>query len=86
MLNEYSYKEVLLFPFFSQTDIFEASLFTGGIFLGCNFGIALTYIWAIGIFASGQSSTMTGTYSGQYAMEGFLNLKWKRWQRKVNLV
>lgn len=24
---------------------------------------------------------MTGTYSGQFAMEGFLNLKWKRWQR-----
>lgn len=39
------------------------------------------YIWAIGILAAGQSSTMTGTYSGQFAMEGFLNLKWKRWQR-----
>lgn len=24
---------------------------------------------------------MTGTYAGQFAMEGFLNLKWKRWQR-----
>lgn len=24
---------------------------------------------------------MTGTYSGQFAMEGFLNLKWPRWQR-----
>ncbi|KAH8849677.1 Natural resistance-associated macrophage protein 2 [Schistosoma japonicum] len=24
---------------------------------------------------------MTGTYSGQFVMEGFLNLKWKRWQR-----
>jgi natural resistance-associated macrophage protein 2 len=31
--------------------------------------------------AAGQSSTMTGTYSGQFAMEGFLNLKWPRWQR-----
>ncbi|VDP73202.1 unnamed protein product [Echinostoma caproni] len=36
---------------------------------------------AVGILAAGQSSTMTGTYSGQFAMEGFLNLKWKRWQR-----
>ena len=26
-------------------------------------------------------STMTGTYAGQFAMEGFLNLQWKRWQR-----
>ena len=24
---------------------------------------------------------MTGTYAGQFAMEGFLNLQWKRWQR-----
>jgi natural resistance-associated macrophage protein len=24
---------------------------------------------------------MTGTYSGQFAMEGFLNLKWARWHR-----
>ncbi|OTF83546.1 hypothetical protein BLA29_008400 [Euroglyphus maynei] len=24
---------------------------------------------------------MTGTYSGQFAMEGFLNLHWSRWKR-----
>lgn len=53
----------------------DADLYTGGVFLGCSFGIACTYIWAVGILASGQSSTMTGTYSGQFAMEGFLNLK-----------
>ncbi|KAH9404054.1 hypothetical protein TYRP_014570, partial [Tyrophagus putrescentiae] len=45
------------------------------------FGMSALYIWAIGIFASGQSSTMTGTYSGQFAMEGFLNLHWSRWKR-----
>ena len=33
------------------------------------------YIWAIGVLAAGQSSTMTGTYAGQFAMEGFLNLQ-----------
>lgn len=27
------------------------------------------YVWAIGILAAGQSSTMTGTYAGQFAME-----------------
>ncbi|XP_017759399.1 PREDICTED: protein Malvolio isoform X2 [Eufriesea mexicana] len=53
----------------------------GGIFLGCAFGAAAMYIWAIGIFAAGQSSTMTGTYAGQFAMEGFLNLQWARWKR-----
>lgn len=39
------------------------------------------YIWAIGILAAGESSTMTGTYAGQFAMEGFLNLQWARWKR-----
>lgn len=39
------------------------------------------YIWAIGILAAGQSSTMTGTYAGQFAMEGFLNLRWSKWRR-----
>ena len=39
------------------------------------------FIWAVGILAAGQSSTMTGTYAGQFAMEGFLNLQWVRWRR-----
>lgn len=59
----------------------DADLYKGGIFLGCAFGAAAMYIWAVGILAAGQSSTMTGTYSGQFAMEGFLNLKWARWKR-----
>ena len=65
----------------SWNDIVDADLFKGGVFIGCTFGLACTYIWAVGILASGQSSTMTGTYSGQFAMEGFLALRWKRWQR-----
>lgn len=40
-----------------------------GIVLGCYFGPAALYIWAVGILAAGQSSTMTGTYSGQFVME-----------------
>jgi len=40
-----------------------------GVFLGCQFGIAAMYIWAVGILAAGQSSTMTGTYTGQFVME-----------------
>ncbi|KAL5006554.1 hypothetical protein ScPMuIL_015360 [Solemya velum] len=56
-------------------------LYRGGVLLGCEFGTAAMYIWAIGILAAGQSSTMTGTYTGQFVMEGFLDLKWKRWQR-----
>ncbi|CAN7996206.1 unnamed protein product, partial [Ixodes hexagonus] len=52
-----------------------------GVFLGCAFGMWPLYIWAIGILAAGQSSTMTGTYSGQFIMEGFLNLPISRWLR-----
>ncbi|XP_029670621.1 protein Malvolio isoform X2 [Formica exsecta] len=59
----------------------DADLYKGGIFLGCSFGAAAMYIWAVGILAAGQSSTMTGTYAGQFAMEGFLNLQWARWKR-----
>jgi hypothetical protein len=32
-------------------------------------------MWAIGLLAAGQSSTMTGTYAGQFVMEGFLDMK-----------
>jgi len=64
----------------NSTDV-PVDIFKGGVFLGAEFGIAAYYIWAIGIFAAGQSSTMTGTYSGQFVMEGFLNLKWSRFQR-----
>lgn len=49
--------------------------------MGCAFGSAALYIWGVGILAAGQSSTMTGTYAGQFAMEGFLNLRWARWKR-----
>ncbi|KAK0145528.1 Natural resistance-associated macrophage protein 2 [Merluccius polli] len=52
-----------------------------GVVLGCFFGPVALYIWAIGILAAGQSSTMTGTYSGQFVMEGFLNLRWSRFAR-----
>ncbi|KAL1502825.1 hypothetical protein ABEB36_007912 [Hypothenemus hampei] len=59
----------------------DADLYKGGIFLGCTYGIVAMYVWAVGILAAGQSSTMTGTYAGQFAMEGFLNLQWARWKR-----
>jgi len=59
----------------------QADIYKGGVFLGCQFGSAAMYIWALGVLAAGQSSTMTGTYAGQFAMEGFLNLQWKKWQR-----
>ncbi|KAL4158457.1 hypothetical protein PRNP1_004233 [Phytophthora ramorum] len=38
-------------------------------------------IWAVGLVASGQASTMTGTYAGQFVMEGFLDLRIAAWKR-----
>ncbi|XP_058695807.1 natural resistance-associated macrophage protein 1 isoform X2 [Poecile atricapillus] len=52
-----------------------------GVILGCYFGAVALYIWGIGILAAGQSSTMTGTYAGQFVMEGFLQLRWSRFSR-----
>ncbi|XP_064455340.1 natural resistance-associated macrophage protein 2-like isoform X2 [Ornithodoros turicata] len=67
--------------FANNTDPVDVDIYKGGVFLGCAFGMAPLYIWAIGILAAGQSSTMTGTYSGQFIMEGFLNLQISRWLR-----
>ncbi|CAM9451693.1 unnamed protein product, partial [Hapterophycus canaliculatus] len=44
-------------------------------------GASAKYIWAVGLLAAGQSSTMTGTYAGQFVMEGFLQLRIPKWQR-----
>nr|ABR88148.1 putative divalent metal transporter 1 [Anopheles gambiae] len=59
----------------------DINIYKGGLVLGCFYGGLSMYAWAIGILAAGQSSTMTGTYAGQFAMEGFLNLQWARWKR-----
>lgn len=40
-------------------------------------------IFGLGLLASGQSSTFTGTIAGQVVMEGFLQLKIPCWQRRA---
>ncbi|TAL37131.1 MAG: iron/manganese transporter [Spirochaetes bacterium] len=39
--------------------------------------------FAIALLAAGQSSTLTGTISGQVVMEGFLNIKMRPWLRRL---
>ncbi|MED6155739.1 Metal transporter Nramp5 [Stylosanthes scabra] len=46
-------------------------------------GRSSSTIYAIALLASGQSSAITGTYAGQYIMQGFLDLKMKRWLRNL---
>ncbi|CAO2624970.1 Natural resistance-associated macrophage protein 1 [Lemmus lemmus] len=65
--------------FYQQTN--EEAVSHAGVILGCLFGPAALYIWAVGLLAAGQSSTMTGTYAGQFVMEGFLKLRWSRFAR-----
>uniref|UniRef100_A0A8D0DMA8 Natural resistance-associated macrophage protein 1 n=2 Tax=Salvator merianae TaxID=96440 RepID=A0A8D0DMA8_SALMN len=73
-----------IFPNFpNDNETVSVDIFQGGIILGCYFGSVALYIWAIGILAAGQSSTMTGTYAGQFVMEGFLKLRWSRFARVV---
>ncbi|KJH52914.1 metal ion transporter, metal ion transporter family [Dictyocaulus viviparus] len=59
------YKDI----FDNSTELANVDIFHAGVFLGCTFGVAALYVWAIGVLAAGQSSTMTGTYAGQFSME-----------------
>jgi len=82
LCNESGLHDSDLDGFFDDNDdLVDADIYKGGLFLGCQYGDIAKYIWAVGILAAGQSSTMTGTYSGQFVMEGFLNLHWARWKR-----
>src|SRR5579884_856920 len=40
-------------------------------------------LFAVALLASGQSSTLTGTYAGQIVMEGFLDLRMRPWIRRL---
>jgi manganese transport protein len=40
-------------------------------------------LFSIALLASGQSSTLTGTFAGQIVMEGFLNLRMRPWMRRL---
>ena len=48
--------------FFNRSD---SSLNIAGTWIKNEYGKAMSIIWGIGILASGQSSTMTGTYAGK---------------------
>jgi natural resistance-associated macrophage protein len=59
----------------------EISLMNAGEVLETLLGDAAGVVWAVGLLAAGQAATMTGTFAGQYVMEGFLQLQMKPWQR-----
>jgi manganese transport protein len=69
--------------FFTQhiavTDIEQAHQLLAPL-LGTTFAGIL---FAVALLASGQSSTLTGTFAGQIVMEGFLNLRMVPWLRRL---
>ncbi len=44
---------------------------------------AASILFAVALLASGQSSTLTGTFAGQIVMEGFLRLRMVPWLRRL---
>ncbi len=61
------------------TEIQDAYKLLDGI-LGTKFAPIL---FAVALIAAGQSSTLTGTLSGQIVMEGYLNLRLQPWLRRL---
>eukprot|EP00638_Chattonella_subsalsa_P000724 CAMPEP_0117737904 /NCGR_PEP_ID=MMETSP0947-20121206/2804_1 /TAXON_ID=44440 /ORGANISM="Chattonella subsalsa, Strain CCMP2191" /LENGTH=518 /DNA_ID=CAMNT_0005553477 /DNA_START=164 /DNA_END=1720 /DNA_ORIENTATION=+ len=59
----------------------EVGLSQAGEVLGMALGPTAKLVWAIGLLASGQSSTMTGAYAGQFVFEGFLRTNIPKWLR-----
>ena len=45
--------------------------------------VAAPILFAIALIAAGQSSTLTGTLSGQIVMEGHLNIRMQPWLRRL---
>lgn len=70
--------------FYGTPEADTIGLGNAGYYLQEKFGggmFPILYIWGIGLLAAGQSSTITGTYAGQFIMGGFLNLRLKKWLR-----
>ncbi|KAA8528477.1 hypothetical protein F0562_035832 [Nyssa sinensis] len=72
--------------FYGTKQADSIGLVNAGQFLQEKYGgglFPILYIWGIGLLAAGQSSTITGTYAGQFIMGGFLNLRLKKWLRAL---
>jgi manganese transport protein len=61
------------------TEIQQAHSLLDGL-LGTNLA---PIAFAVALLAAGQSSTITGTLSGQIIMEGFLNMRMRPWLRRL---
>ncbi|KAK3146756.1 hypothetical protein QOZ80_3BG0271500 [Eleusine coracana subsp. coracana] len=72
--------------FYGTEEADNLGLENAGKYLQEKFGgdyFPILYIWGIGLLAAGTSSTITGTYAGQFIMGGFLNWRLKKWIRAL---
>lgn len=72
--------------FYGTKQASSIGLVNAGQYLEEKYGgglLPILYIWGIGLLAAGQSSTITGTYAGQFIMGGFLDLRLKKWLRAL---
>nr|XP_043636442.1 metal transporter Nramp2-like [Erigeron canadensis] len=72
--------------FYGTKQADSIGLVNAGQYLEKKYGggfMPVLYIWGVGLLAAGQSSTITGTYAGQFIMGGFLNLRLKKWLRAL---
>ena len=72
--------------FYGTKNASEVGLANAGHYLEKKYGggvFPILYMWGIGLLAAGQSSTITGTYAGQFIMGGFLDLQVKEWLRAL---
>ncbi|KAD4585703.1 hypothetical protein E3N88_23304 [Mikania micrantha] len=72
--------------FYNTKQADSIGLVNAGQYLEKKYGggfMPVLYIWGVGLLAAGQSSTITGTYAGQFIMGGFLNLRLKKWLRAL---
>nr|BAX56212.1 metal transporter [Oryza sativa Japonica Group] len=59
------------------------SLDTSSFLLKNVLGKSSAIVYGVALLASGQSSTITGTYAGQYIMQGFLDIRMRKWLRNL---
>ncbi|KAL6888290.1 hypothetical protein ACP4OV_009316 [Aristida adscensionis] len=71
--------------FYGTKEAGNIGLENAGKYLQEKFGgnLPILYIWGVGLLAAGTSSTITGTYAGQFIMGGFLNWRLKKWIRAL---
>eukprot|EP00127_Corallochytrium_limacisporum_P007227 Clim_evm100s243 gene=Clim_evmTU100s243 len=64
-------------------DVLDIGFLDAGSMLRESLGKGAKILFGIALLASGQSSTITGTFAGQFIMQGFLQMKLEPWKRNL---